>query len=146
MPEPSTPKFTTILAFDFGMKRIGVAVGQNVTKTAQALTTLSANAGEPKWEQITALIEQWRPDGLVVGIPLNVDSKEQPITHHARHFAECLSQRFNLPVYQMDERFTTIEARQMLFDQGGYKKLKSSEIDSWAAKLILESWFSEQRG
>jgi putative Holliday junction resolvase len=142
MLKPASIK--TLLAFDYGTKRIGVAVGQTITVTARPLATLHANNGEPDWSDIASLIKQWQPDALIVGIPLDLDSAEQKITFLAKDFGEKLHQRFELPVYMVDERYSTIEARQMLFDQGGYKKLKRSEVDSWAAKLILEGWFSQK--
>jgi putative holliday junction resolvase len=142
MLKPASIK--TLLAFDYGTKRIGVAVGQTITTTARPLATLHANNGEPDWNDIASLIKQWQPDALIVGIPLDLDSAEQKITFLAKDFGEKLHQRFELPVYMVDERYSTIEARQMLFDQGGYKKLKRSEVDSWAAKLILEGWFSQK--
>lgn len=134
----------TLLAFDYGTKRIGVAIGQTITLTARPLATLQADEGEPDWNDIASLIKQWQPDALIVGIPLSLDNSEQKITFLAKDFGEKLRQHFELPIYMVDERYSTIEARQMLFDQGGYKKLKKSEVDSWAAKLILEGWFSQK--
>lgn len=131
----------TLLGFDFGLRRIGVAVGQTVTGTATALFTLQAKNGIPNWEEVHALIKVWRPNGLVVGIPLNLDGTEQPITKSAKKFAQALEQ-FGLPIYQVDERLTTKEARQRLFDSGGYRALEKAEVDSFAARLILESWLS----
>ncbi len=132
----------TYLGFDFGTKRIGVAVGQALTKTASPLKNLSAQDGVPDWQLIQKLIEQWRPQALIVGIPLNMDGSEQAITKRARRFANRLHERFKLPVHGIDERLTTVSARSELFDSGGYKALKKQEIDSFAAKLILESWLN----
>ena len=88
----------TLLGFDFGMKRIGVAVGQTITATATPLETLKANAGEPRWQEIALMIKHWKPDALVVGAPLKLDSSEQMISLAAKHFAEQLRQHFGLPV------------------------------------------------
>jgi putative Holliday junction resolvase len=129
----------TLLAFDFGLRRIGVAVGQTVTQTATPLHILLAKQGEPNWQEVAILLRTWKPDGLVVGVPVHLDNTEQTITFAARAFAESL-RRFDLPVYEFDERLTTKEARQQLFDQGGYQALQKSPIDSIAAKLILEDW------
>lgn len=132
-----------VLGFDFGYKRIGMAVGQTITHSANPLPVLLANDGIPDWKKLADIIKQWRPDALIVGIPLKIDSSEQFTTHAAREFAAELSTRFQLPVFSVDERYTTIEARQVLFEQGGYKKLKQSHIDSWAAKIIVEDWLQK---
>lgn len=139
MPKPSRQQ--TLLGFDFGMKRIGIAVGQTLTQTAQPLAVLKAHKGEPVWADIQALIEIWQANALVVGIPLHMNGTEQPLTHDAREFAKKLGDRFLLPVYTIDERLTTIEARQQLHEQGKLKdNILSKTIDSYAAKLILEQW------
>lgn len=132
----------TYMAFDFGLKHIGVAVGQTLTLTAQPLTSLKANAGEPNWQAINDLIKIWQPQALVVGIPFNMDGTEQPLSSAARKFAEHLHQHTQLPIHFMDERLSTVEARAKLFEQGGYKKLSKKNIDSTAAQLILESWLN----
>ncbi len=136
-------KSTILLGFDFGMKRIGVAVGQTVTKTARALTTLSAKQGIPPWEMLDKLIKTWQPDAFVIGIPLNMDGTEQPLTHAARHFATELNAHYQLPIYEMDERLSTKDARERVFAQGGYKALQNGQIDSVAAQLILQNWLSQ---
>lgn len=135
-----SPTEQTLLGFDFGLKHIGVAVGQTLTGTARALTSLTARNGVPDWQEIARLIATWHPDAIVIGIPLNMDGSEQPLTHAARRFSDELQQRFLLPVHPMDERLSSVEARAYLFEQGGYKALKKSAIDSLAAQLILESW------
>jgi putative pre-16S rRNA nuclease len=134
-----------ILAFDFGMKRIGVAVGQTVSMHARPLKTLYVQNGTPNWDDVKKLIEQWRVDTLVVGLPLNLEGAEQGITHATRHFIKQLKKRFKLPIYEVDERLTTVEAREQLFATGGYKKLKKTEIDSVVATLILEQWLTEHK-
>lgn len=132
-----------LLGFDFGMKRIGVAVGQTVTKTARPLGVIPAKAGEPQWDVLGKMVKTWQPQAFVVGIPLNMDGTEQAITQSARQFAELLHERFNIPVYGMDERLSTKDARDQLFTKGGYKALQKGQIDSVAAQLILETWFME---
>lgn len=129
-----------LLGFDFGMKRIGVAVGQTVTQSARPLVTLKANQGVPQWELVDKLIKSWQPDALIVGIPLNMDGTEQPLTEVAREFSQSLQKRYELPVYGMDERLSTKDARERLFNQGGYKALQEGQVDSVAAQLILENW------
>ena len=132
------------LGFDFGMKRIGSAVGQSITKQSKALKTISAKNGEPDWDTLEDLIDTWSPEALIVGIPLNMDGTEQEITQHAKTFAHKLKHRFNLPIFEEDERLSTIEAKQNLYDIGGYKALKKKEIDCFAAKIILDSWLINQ--
>ncbi|MBB71111.1 MAG: Holliday junction resolvase RuvX [Legionellales bacterium] len=132
-----------LIGFDFGLRRIGIAVGQSLTKTASPLTMLLANDGEPQWQAVAEIINEWRPNALVVGIPLNMDGTEQPITRKARAFAGQLKQQFKLPVFGVDERLTSFEARQRLFDAGGYKAVQKNQIDSLAASLILEGWMQE---
>lgn len=132
-----------VIAFDFGMKRIGVAVGQTVTKTANAHSMLKAEQGEPNWQQVQSLIDEWKPIALVVGIPLNMDGSEQSITARARTFADSLASHCQLPVYGVDERLTTIEARERIFEQEGYKGLQKASVDAMAAKIMLEAWLSE---
>jgi putative Holliday junction resolvase len=132
-----------LLGFDFGMKRIGVAVGQMVTKSARPLTVVKAAQGVPTWDIIAKLIQTWQPDALVVGIPLNMDGTDQPLTQSAKAFADALHERFALPVYGMDERLTSVEARARLFSEGGYKALQNTPIDSLAAQLILQNWLAQ---
>lgn len=133
---------TVLLGFDFGLKRIGVAVGQTVTQTARPLTTLTAIQGEPQWNKLDNLIKTWQPDGFVLGIPLNMDGTEQPLSHTARHFGQQLQERFKLPVYEIDERLSTKDARARVFEEGGYKALQQEQIDSVAAQLILQNWLN----
>ncbi len=129
-----------VLAFDFGTKRIGVAIGQRVTKMARALITLSAKNGVPHWDKVTQLVKRWQPQEFVIGIPLNMDGSEQPLTQHARNFARMLQERYHLRVHEVDERLTTVAARERLFEEGGYKALQEGQVDSVAAQLILQAW------
>lgn len=135
-----------LLAFDFGMKRIGLAVGQTVTATANPLETLAAKNGIPNWDALAKIIRKWSPDALIIGIPLNMDGTEQPLTQLARQFAHNLQQRFQLPVIEVDERLTTKSAREHLFAKGGYKALQDGQVDCIAAQLILQTWFTEHCG
>ncbi|MGD8163533.1 Holliday junction resolvase RuvX [Pantoea alhagi] len=131
----------TLLAFDFGTKSIGVAVGQPLTGTARPLTALKAQDGVPNWEQIERLLQEWQPQQVVVGLPLNMDGTEQPLTARARKFANRLHGRFGVQVVLHDERLSTVEARADLFARGGYKALTKGSVDSLSAVIILESWF-----
>ena len=134
----------TLLAFDFGTKSIGVAVGQQLTGTARPLTALKAQDGIPNWEQLERLLQEWQPDQVIVGLPLNMDGTEQPLTARARKFANRLHGRFGVQVKLHDERLSTVEARADLFARGGYKALTKGSIDSLSAVIILESWFENQ--
>jgi putative Holliday junction resolvase len=138
-------KPTTLLGFDFGMKRIGVAVGQTVTQSANPLGMVNAKQGMPDWVALTKFVKTWHPDALVVGIPLNMDGTEQPLTAAAQLFVERLKERFQLPVYGMDERLTSVEAKARLFSEGGYKALQKTSVDSVAAQLILQNWLLMNR-
>lgn len=133
----------TYLAFDFGLTYIGVAVGQTLTLTATALTTLRAKHGQPNWPEVKALKTDWCPHGLVVGYPLNMDGSEQKISKAAKKFAQALEEYLALPVHLVDERLSTVAAREQLYEQGGYRALKKEKVDSLAAQLILESFLRE---
>ena len=135
-------KHQTLLGFDFGTKNIGTAVGQTITKSARALKTLSANNGEPDWEKIAELIDDWHPTALIVGIAYGRNHEDVTITHAVKHFAKALADRFSLPVHLVDEHMTTKEAKQQIFDEGGFKALEKADIDCIAAKLILEQFMS----
>lgn len=134
------------LGFDFGFKRIGVAVGQQLTCSASPLPTLAAQSGQPDWNKVQKLIEQWRPGAFIVGLPTCIDGSELYTTGAARAFAKQLKKRFSLPVHFVDERLSTVEARERLFAQGGYRKIKNTEIDGIAACIILEQWLQYPGG
>lgn len=128
------------LGFDFGYKRIGVAVGQQVTCSARPLSTLEAKQGVPDWNSVQKIIHEWRPQALIVGLPTCIDNTEQYTTEAARNFAKQLRKRFALPVHLVDERLSTVEARAQLFAEGGYRRIRQSQVDSFAACIILEQW------
>ena len=92
----------TLIGFDYGLRHIGVAVGQTITKTAKPLCALKAQAGEAPWGQIAEIIKEWQPNAFIVGLPLNMDGTEQPITKAAQNFAKSLTDRFKLPVHFCD--------------------------------------------
>ncbi|MBY5921819.1 Holliday junction resolvase RuvX [Ferrimonas balearica] len=135
---------STIMAFDFGSKSIGVAVGQTITGTASPLMGIKARDGIPNWDEIAALIKEWQPDKLVVGLPINMDGTDQHVTRAARKFANRLFGRFGIETLTQDERLTTVDARARLFEDGGYRALKKDQVDALAAALILESYFESQ--
>lgn len=128
------------LGFDFGYKRIGVAVGQRLTCSASPLPTLDAKQGIPDWNVVHKIIQQWKPEALIVGLPTCIDDSELYTTAAAKRFAKQLQKHYALPVHLVDERLTTMEAREQIFEQGGYRKLKKTAIDGIAACIILEQW------
>ncbi len=131
----------TLLSFDFGTKSIGVAVGQQLTGTARPLTAIKAQDGVPDWNIIEKLLKEWQPERVIVGLPLNMDGTEQPLTARARKFANRLHGRFGVQVELHDERLSTVEARADLFARGGFRALSKGSVDSLSAVIILESWF-----
>ncbi|MFA7554559.1 MAG: Holliday junction resolvase RuvX [Spongiibacteraceae bacterium] len=133
----------TILCFDYGTKTIGVAVGQTITKTANPLTDLKARDGIPNWEDIAKIIEEWRPNLLLIGLPLNMDGSFSAISQRAKKFANRLHGRFGLPIAMADERLSSFEAKGEIIQQTGSRHFKAQNIDSLAAKIILESWFQQ---
>ena len=134
----------TVIGFDYGTKSIGVAVGQAITGSASPLGSLKAVDGIPNWEQIGALIKEWQPNLIVVGLPLNMDGTEQEMTQRAKKFANRINGRFQIEVATQDERLTTTDAKARLFELGGYKKLTKDQVDSISAVLIIESYFENQ--
>ncbi|MEH6627579.1 MAG: Holliday junction resolvase RuvX [Motiliproteus sp.] len=132
-----------ILAFDFGTSRIGIAVGQSITGTASPLTPIRAKDGVPDWPKIATLIDEWKPEAFVVGLPLNMDGSLCDMSFRARKFANRLNSRFLCPSYLVDERLTSHEAKGIHLARGGKADFKAHSVDGLAAQLILESWFRE---
>jgi putative Holliday junction resolvase len=132
----------TLLGFDFGLQRIGVAVGQDITGTATALSIVRSRNGKPDWDMITDLISTWRPDALVVGLPLHADGGESEFTRRVKRFIRQLEDRYKLPVHPMDERLSSHAAAGHR-SQGSHE-LKSRGLDAVAAKEILESWLQSK--
>jgi len=141
----------TILGFDFGTKKIGIAVGQSITQTVTPLITLPSKNQKPDWEAIEKQIKEWQPNILVVGLPVHLDGEEQPMTLAAKKFGNQLNGRFQLPVEFMDERLSSYEAEERLHEINANRKnngkkqtnkrQKAMDIDKIAAQLIVESWF-----
>ncbi|GGJ02375.1 putative pre-16S rRNA nuclease [Shewanella hanedai] len=134
----------TVLGFDFGTKSIGIAIGQSLTGSAAPLQSIKAVDGIPKWEEIGLLIEEWKPDLVVVGLPLNMDGSEQEMTQRAKKFANRINGRFGVKIATQDERLTTADAKTRLFEMGGYKALTKGQVDAMSAVLIIESYFENQ--
>jgi putative Holliday junction resolvase len=135
-----------VLGFDFGLRCIGVAVATTFAASARPLAALAARAGIPDWSELDALLRTWSPLALVVGLPLDGDGGEQPITHAARAFATQLQQRYHIDVHLCDERHSSLEAARRFATQraaGQRRKRDAAQLDALAAAVILESWLSE---
>jgi len=133
----------TVLGFDFGEQRIGVASGQTITAQASPLTTLKAVQQKPDWQAIARLIEQWRPDALIVGIPTYLDGSDSDMTKRARRFRRQLEGRFNLPTFEVNESLTSFEAEQALKENKKSGKHNKQDIDKMAAAIIVQSWLEQ---
>ncbi len=130
----------TLLAFDYGTKNIGVASGQTITRSASSLASLKAKDGVPDWTQIEKILAEWKPDLVLVGLPLNMDDTESELSARARKFANRLHGRFGVKIELVDERLTSFEAKGEVMGRGGSRDYKNNPVDSIAARLILESW------
>jgi putative Holliday junction resolvase len=128
----------TLLGFDFGLQRIGVAVGQQITGTATALGTINSRDGQPDWKKISGLLQTWRPDALVVGLPLTADGRETDFTQAIRRFVRQLEGRYQLPVHTIDERLSTREAAGLRNSMN--EALTQYGTDALAACIILQNW------
>ncbi len=128
----------TVLGFDFGVKRFGVAIGQSITQSANPLKEIPAKDGIPDWQLIEKLIDEWQPDCFVTGLPLNMDGTESPMCKRARKFANRLHGRYGKPSHLWDERLSS----QAVKSEHHSSDYKHNPVDSLAACLIIESWFS----
>jgi putative holliday junction resolvase len=129
----------TVLAFDFGTQRIGVAIGEGLLGQARALTTIDSPANDARFTAIGKLIAEWQPARLVVGLPLALDGSEHEMTARSRRFAHQLEGRYRLPVELVDERLTSVEAERTI--RPGRDKSAKARVDAEAARLILQDWF-----
>lgn len=127
-----------LLGVDFGTKRIGLAVGQNITQTATPLRSLSVQKGIP-WDQLTQLVKEWEIQGFVVGLALQEDNRHSPTSKAAQRFGQQLKAYFKLPVFFVNERLTSVMAQERLKESYSSK----GDLDAIAAAIILESWFNE---
>lgn len=135
-----------LLGFDYGTKQIGVAVGQVITGQARELCTLKAQDGIPDWAQVEKLIKEWKPDAIVVGLPLNMDGTPSDMSARAQKFANRLHGRYNLPVHTHDERLTTYAAKGERLAQGQRDGYRERPVDALAAALLLEGWLEAHGG
>ncbi len=140
---PDSTTAATVLAFDFGTRRIGVAVGNTITRTASPLTTIEEARDDARAAAIAALVGDWKPAQLVVGVPVHADGNAHAMTALARDFARSLARRFALPVAEVDERYTTEIAQQMLDISATPRARHRAVRDQVAAQVILQSWFDD---
>ncbi len=140
----SSKAITTVLAFDFGLSQIGVAVGNYQLKTTQPLAIVNAKNGKPVWPAIEKIMADWQPDLLVVGDPLNMDGSASEMSDRAQKFARRLHGRWGTPIEMADERLSSFEAKTTMRELGHRGDYKSKPIDSYAAELILQTWFAGQ--
>jgi len=142
MPDENTRPKGTIIAFDFGLRRIGVAVGQTLTGSANVLAVVPV-ATQPDWQLITNILGEWKPVALVVGLPLSADGGETDMSKGARRFGRQLEGRFGIPVLFEDERLTSFSAGQRFVEsraRSGMRRKDAALKDAIAAQIILESW------
>lgn len=139
MPEAGQRR---VMGFDFGTRWIGVAMGQELLGTAQAIARLKAREGKPDWDEVASLLAEWRPDMAVVGLPLNMDDTENDMCQRARKFAKRLHGRFHLTVEMMDERLSSFEAKGQAMARGASRDYSAHGVDDQAAVLILQSWLN----
>lgn len=149
MPEPQAKQHSgsSVLSFDFGAARIGVAVGSRLTGSAQPLPGLNGRGGEGLWRELDKLLAEWQPATVVVGLPLGLDGSDTPMTGRAREFARELGIRTRAAVCLHDERLTSRAAASRFAEARSDKRSRRRDsrlLDSMAAALILESWLAEQ--
>ncbi len=138
---------SVVIGFDFGLKRTGVAVGNTLTGSASPECTLISKDEKPDWQGISQLFEAWKPEQLVVGMPTELDGSESPLKKRIERFCNQLEGRYQLPVEQENEQFTSIEAAQRLKElrqNGRKKKVTKDEVDKIAAAIILENWMQKR--
>ena len=132
------------MGFDFGTVRIGVAVGETITGLAHPLTMIASEPLAQRFEQIGALLAEWRPHQIVVGLPTHLDGTEHEMTQRCRRFGNQLHGRFNLPVTWVDERLSSAEAEQRLQQAGQSARAAKANVDAVAAQILLQQWLDQQ--
>ena len=134
-----------VFAFDFGLKHMGLAIGQEVTQTANTLYSLKAKNGKPDWNDLDRIVGEWEPKLFVVGNPLNMDGSKSKIKEHSDRFSNLIRKRYKVPVELLDERLTSKEAVSRMKLKEIISNKKDGNRHSLSAKIILESWFREKR-
>lgn len=149
MQTPASNSPTTVIGFDYGARRIGAALGNRISASARALDVIANGSNGPDWLRIDALLREWRPDALLVGLPLTMDAGEQANSQGARAFAAALQVRSKLPIMLVDERLSSREAAQRFAARrasGEAKRKHAAALDAVAAEVIVEQWLREGPG
>ena len=146
----TAPPARTVLSFDYGLRRIGVAVGNTLTGTAEALATIAAEDGRPDWRSIDRCFAEWRPSAIVAGVPYNMSGRNARLATAALRFADELGDRYGIEVHRVDERLTSREAEDDLRERrrsgAKAKRVRREDVDREAARLILLQWLRAQPG
>jgi putative pre-16S rRNA nuclease len=146
----NAPAARTVLSFDYGLRRIGVAVGNTLTGTAETLAIIAAQDGEPDWQAIDRCVADWRPAAIVAGVPYNGPSRNDRLATAALRFADELGQRYGIEVHRVDERLTSREAEDSLRERrrsgAKAKRVRRGDVDREAARLLLLQWLRAQPG
>ncbi len=137
-------KITSVVGFDYGKKRIGVATGQTITHSATPCTTINQIDGNPDWPSIEAEIKQWKPQALIVGMPYHTDGSENKMTAACRQFCYELEKRFKLPVIETNEALSSAEAEEILKQHIKINRQNKHEVDRMAAAIIVQRWLNQQ--
>ena len=143
---PDLNSSLSIMAFDFGTQKMGIATGQSTIESANPLPLFAMKDGIPDWNQLLKLVKEWQPNVFLVGLPLNMDDSESELSARARKFARRLRHQTNIETWMVDERLSTREAREQLAfyqEQGRAKRLSA---DSFAAALLIQSWYRDPAG
>ena len=135
----------TFLGFDYGSRHLGIAVGSSATGTARPLGSAPVRAGIPDWATVDRLVKEWQPAALIVGLPLNMDDSENDMTRAARKFGHRLHARYNLPVHWVDERLTSVDAKNVLVEARVPWKQRRAQVDKLAAQGLLQAYLDETK-
>lgn len=135
----------TFLGFDYGSRHLGIAVGSSATGSARPLDSTPVRAGIPDWATVDRLVKEWQPAALIVGLPLNMDDSENDMTRAARKFGHRLHARYNLPVHWVDERLTSVDAKNVLVEARVPWKQRRAQVDKLAAQGILQAYLDETK-
>ena len=133
------------MGIDFGLRHIGLAFGQTVSGTARALGSISVKKGKVDWEDFNKYIQIWEPDAFVLGLPLHMDGSKQHFHPQLVYFKKCLERQYGLQVFWSDEQLSTVEARDILYQDKGKRGLTKKNIDAVSACIILERWLACNR-